>query len=64
MNTKQTKTSRAKNNKGQFTPKRFDTKVGTIEKKYGIDLGVKSNMKLGNYLKQKGYRSLSEMLKP
>lgn len=55
--------SRSRTKTGQFTPKRFDTKVGTIEKQYGVSLGVKSNMKLGNYLKQKGYGSLSEMLK-
>ena len=57
------KATRTKDSKGQFIPKRFDTKIGTIEKKYKIDLGVKSNMKLGNYLKQKGYNSLSEMLR-
>ena len=43
--------------------KRSDTKVGTIEKRYGKDLGVRSDKKLGNYLKEKGYRSLSELLK-
>jgi len=42
--------------------KRFDTKISTIEEVYNIDLGVKSNMKLGNYLVQKGYPSLSKML--
>ena len=56
-------TTRSKNSKGQFASKRYDTKIGTIEKQYGIDLGVKSNTKLGNYLKDKGYSSLSEMLK-
>ena len=56
--------SRAKNNKGQFVSKRFDTKIGTIEKQYGVNLGVRSDTKLGNYLKSKGYTSLSEMLKP
>ena len=50
------------NKDGQFTAKRKDTKIGTIEKKYNVDLGVRSDMKLGNYLKKKGYKSLSEML--
>lgn len=54
---------RARTNKGTFTQKRSDTKVGTIEKKYGVNLGVRSDMKLGNYLKKKGYNSLAEMLK-
>lgn len=41
---------------------RIDTKMGTIEKKYGKDFGVRSDKKLGNYLKDKGYGSLSELL--
>jgi len=56
-------TSRGKNKKGQFAVKRYDTKIKTIEKQYGVDLGVRGDMKLGNYLKQKGYKSLSRMLK-
>ncbi|OGG78317.1 hypothetical protein A3A36_03140 [Candidatus Kaiserbacteria bacterium RIFCSPLOWO2_01_FULL_52_12b] len=56
-------TSRTKTSEGKFVAKRFDTKVSTIEKTYGIDLGVNGNMKLGNYLKQKGYPSLSKLLK-
>ncbi len=54
---------RQKNAKGQFIAKRFDTKVGTIEKKYGLDLGVRSDKKLGEFLKEKGYDSLAQMLK-
>tara|TARA_R110002012_G_scaffold139040_2_gene296122 strand:- start:16393 stop:16575 length:183 start_codon:yes stop_codon:yes gene_type:complete len=45
-----------------FRKKRSDTKMGTIEKKYGKDFGVRSDKKLGNYLKDKGYGSLSELL--
>jgi hypothetical protein len=47
---------------GRFVAKRFDTRIGTIEKEYGVDLGVRDDMKLGNYLKKKGYPSLSKML--
>ena len=54
--------TRTKNQKGQFITKRFDTKISTIEKKYNVELGVRGNMKLGNYLKRKGYPSLSKML--
>ncbi len=53
---------RIKTKDGKFAVKRYDTKVKTIEKQYGIDLGVRGDMKLGNYLKQKGYPSLSKML--
>jgi hypothetical protein len=43
--------------------KRKDTLMKTIERKYGKDFGVRSDKKLGNYLKEKGYNSLSQMLK-
>lgn len=43
--------------------KRKDTKLGTIEKKYGKDFGVRSDKQLGNFLKDKGYASLSQLLK-
>ena len=46
-----------------FRRKRSDTKIGTIEKKYGKDFGARSDQKLGNYLKKTGYSSLSELLK-
>ena len=49
--------------KSQFRKKRSDSLVGNIEKQYGVDFGVKSNMKLGNYLRQKGYPSLSKAVK-
>ncbi|MCX6717739.1 MAG: hypothetical protein NTU76_03645 [Candidatus Taylorbacteria bacterium] len=53
---------RKKNAKGQFVAKRFDTKISTIEKKYDVKLGVRSDMKLGTFLEQKGYKSLAKML--
>lgn len=46
-----------------FRKKRSDTKIGTIEKRYGKDFGVRSDKELGSYLKEKGYKSLSELLK-
>lgn len=49
-------------NKGQFRQKRGDTKMGTIEKKYGRDFGVRSDKKLGNYLREQGFPSLSKLL--
>jgi hypothetical protein len=54
---------RTKTKQGHFVSKRFDTKVSSIEKQYNVDLGVRGDMKLGNYLKEKGYPSLSKMLK-
>lgn len=43
--------------------KRSDTKVGSVEKRYGIDLRVRSDMKLGKFLEAKGFSSLSKALR-
>jgi len=48
--------------KSQFRQKRSDTKLGTIEKQYGVDFGARSDKKLGNYLKEQGLPSLSKAL--
>jgi hypothetical protein len=56
------KDSRSKSEDVKLSAMRFDTKISTIEKKYNIDLGMRRDMKLGHYLKRKGYPSLSKML--
>lgn len=43
--------------------KRSDTKVGSVEKKYSIDFGVRSDMKLGKLLIKKGFSSLTKAIK-
>jgi len=48
--------------KSRFRQKRGDTKIGTVEKQYGRDFGVRSDKKLGSYLKEQGYSSLSDLL--
>jgi hypothetical protein len=53
---------RSRNEGGQLRDKRDDTLIGTIEKKYNLDLGVRSDMKLGNYLKENGYKSLNDLV--
>ena len=55
--------NRSKQQGGKIRKKRSDTKMGSIEKKYGKDFGVRSDKKLGNYLSEKGYKSLSDLLK-
>lgn len=50
------------NKTGRFRQKRADTKMGTIEKMYGKDFGIRSDKQLGNYLREKGYSSLNELL--
>lgn len=54
---------RSKTKVGTFRPVRKDTKVATIEKKYGVNLGVRSDMTLGTYFKKMGFPSLSSMLR-
>lgn len=54
--------SRTRTVKGTYRQIRGDTKVGTVEKRYGVDLGVRSDMKIGNFLKERGYPSLARML--
>lgn len=49
--------------KSQFRKKRKDTKISTIEKAYGVDFGVRSDMKLETFLNKKGYSSLSKAVK-
>ena len=46
----------------QFRKKREDTLIKNIEKKYDVDFKVRSDMKLGTYLKEKGLPSLSKAL--
>ena len=47
---------------GRFTAKRGNTKIGTIEKQYNVDLGVRSDMKLKTFLKREGFPTLSKMI--
>ncbi len=42
--------------------KRTDTKLGSVEKKYGVDFGVRSDKKLGQFLRENGFPSLSKAL--
>ena len=43
--------------------KRGDTLVKTIEKKYGVNLGYRSDAQLHTVLKKEGLPSLSKLLK-
>ena len=53
---------RSRNQNGQLRDKRDDTHMGTIEKQYGRDFGVRSDMLLGNFLKQNGVASLNDLI--
>jgi len=45
-----------------FRQKRDDTLVSSIEKMYGIDLRARGDMRLGNLLAERGFKSLSQFL--
>lgn len=53
---------RQKTQSGQYRSKRGDTRMGSVEKKYNVDFGVRSDMKLQTYLKKEGLGSLSKAL--
>lgn len=53
---------RSRNEDGKLRQKRSDTQIGTIEKQYGVDLGVRSDMQLGTYLEQNNINSLNDLI--
>jgi len=53
---------RSRNEDGHLRAKRGDTHTGTIERQYGVDLGVRSNMHLDTYLKRVGKDSLNDLI--
>lgn len=53
---------RSRNEHGPLRAKRGDTQIGSIEKKYNIDLGVRSDMRLDTYLDKKGVKSLNDLI--
>jgi len=54
--------TRTKNKSRQPKIKRYECTVWTIEKEYGLDLGVRSDMKISTYLSQKWFPSLAKIL--
>lgn len=53
---------RPRNKDGELRDKRDDTHVGTIEKQYNRDFGVRSDMQLGRLLEQTGKKSLNDLI--
>lgn len=53
---------RSRNETGELRRKRGDTHAGTIEEQYHVDLGVRSDKKLENILKDEGVNSLNDLL--
>jgi hypothetical protein len=53
---------RSRNQDGQLRDKRDDTHMGTIERQYNRDFGVRSDMELGTFLKENGIASLNDLI--
>jgi hypothetical protein len=53
---------RSRNDNGELRQKRSDTHIGTIEKNYNLDLGVRSDMHLGTYLEKNNIPSLNDLI--
>lgn len=53
---------RSRNDDGRLRNKRDDTLIRTIEQQYRIDLGVRSDMKLGTYQEKTGAKSLNDIV--
>lgn len=53
---------RSRNQDGQLRDKRDDTHMGTIERQYDRDFGVRSDMELGTFLKENGIASLNDLI--
>ena len=55
--------ARDRNVDGQYRLKRGDTHVGSIEKKYEVDFGVRSDMHLDTLRQQVGARSIEDRVR-
>ena len=53
---------RSRNQNGLLRDKRDDALIKNIEKQYGLDLGVRGDMKLGTYLKENNIKSLNDLV--
>jgi len=53
---------RTRNKNGLLRDKRDDTHMGTVEKQYGREFNVRSDMHLGTYLKKQEVKSLNDLI--
>jgi hypothetical protein len=53
---------RSRDQNGELRDKRNDTHMGTIEKQYNRDFGVRSDMELGTFLKKNDIKSLNNLI--
>jgi len=48
--------------KKQNPPITFDTKIATVQKRYGVKLRAAADKKFGEFIRESGYPSLAKML--
>ena len=53
---------RSRNEDGELRQKRGETHIGAIEKQYGRDFDVRSDMHLSKLLEQEGVASLNDLI--
>ena len=53
---------RSRNQTGELRDTRDDKHMGTLEKQYNRDFGVREDMHVGNYLKQQGLASVNDLI--
>ena len=53
---------RTRNQSGRLRDKRDDTHMGTIEKQYDRDFGVRSDKQLGTFLRDNKIASLNDLI--
>jgi hypothetical protein len=56
-------TDRTRDDDGELRQKRGDTLVGNIEREYGVDFGVRSDMRLDTLRDQTGLTSIEDLLR-
>jgi hypothetical protein len=56
-------TDRTRDDNGELRQKRGDALVGNIEREYGVDFGVRSDMRLDTLRDQTGLTSIEDLLR-
>ena len=56
-------TDRTRDANGELRQKRGDTLVGNIEREYGVDFGVRGDMRLDTLRDQTGLTSIEELVR-
>jgi len=54
---------RSRNQNGLLRDTRDDKHMGTLERQYGRDFGVRSDMHVGTYLQQHGIKSVNDLIR-